>query len=60
MEGLEDFDNQPDNAAWGKKLAALLAFGTRELAEKVFIDPPEGVVVEAGGDLRYLLQVFQV
>jgi hypothetical protein len=40
----------------GVELAALLAFGTGELAEEVFVDAAEGVEVHAGRDLGDLLE----
>ena len=56
VERLRDFDEQPDDADRRVELAALLAFRAGELAEEVFVDPPEGVVVERGGDLGDLLE----
>ena len=44
--GLDDLGEEPDDAAGGVKLAAALAFGHGELAEEVFVDAPEGVVVQ--------------
>ena len=56
MIGLDDFGEQADDAARGIKLAALLALGAGKLAEKVFIDAAEGVVINGGGYLGDLLE----
>ena len=45
-------------ADWGIKLAAPLPFGHGELAEEIFVDAPEGVVVERGGNLGDFFQQF--
>src|SRR5690554_2332809 len=42
--GLEHFHDQGDDTFWGVVLAALLAFGQRELAQEVFIDMAEDVL----------------
>lgn len=42
----------------GVKFAAALALAHGELAEEVFVDAPEGVVVERGGDLGDFLEQF--
>ncbi len=44
LEGLQHLHEQLDHAARGVELAALLAFGVRELGEKVLIDTPEHVL----------------
>jgi hypothetical protein len=46
---LDDFGEEPDDAAGGVKFAAALALAHGELAEEVFVDAPEGVVVQRGG-----------
>jgi hypothetical protein len=56
VERLKDFDDQTDDTGRGIELAALLALGAGELAEEVFVDEAEGIVVEAGWDLRNLLE----
>ena len=56
VEGLDDLGEQPDDAARRVELAALLALGAGELAEEVFVDAAEGVVVERGWNLGDLLQ----
>ena len=58
MVGLDDFGEQADDAARGVELAALLALGAGELAEEVFVDAAEGVVVQRGGNLGDLLEQF--
>ena len=58
VEGLDDLDEQPDDAARRVELAALLPLGAGELAEEVFVDAPEGVVVQRGGNLGDLLEQF--
>ncbi len=40
------------------ELAALLPFRRGELAEEVFVDAAEGVVVDGGGNLGDLLEQF--
>ena len=40
------------------RLAAALALAHGELAEEVFVDAPEGVVVQRGGDLGDFLEQF--
>lgn len=56
MVGLDDLRKQPDDGARRVEFAPTLPFAHRELAEKIFVDAPESVVVEAGGNLRHLLQ----
>lgn len=56
MEGLEDFDHEAHDGRRGVELAALLPLSAGELAEEVFVDAPEGVEVEADGDLGDGLQ----
>ena len=51
MEGLENLDHEAHDGRRGVELAALLSLSARELAEEVFVDAPEGVVVEADGNL---------
>jgi hypothetical protein len=48
VERLKDFDDQTDDTGRGVELAAPLALGAGELAEEVFVDEAEGIVVEAG------------
>jgi hypothetical protein len=43
--GFDDFGEEADDAAGGVELAAALALAHGELAEEVFVDAPEGVVV---------------
>ena len=56
--GLDDFGEEADDAAGGVKFAAALALAHGELAEEVFVDAPEGVVVQRGGNLRDALEQF--
>jgi hypothetical protein len=56
--GLDDFGEEADDAGGRVELAAALALGHGELAEEVFVDAAEGVVVERGRDLGDLLQQF--
>ena len=58
MIRLDDFGEEADDAAGGVELAAFLALGAGELAEEVFVDAPEGVVVHGGGNLGDLLEQF--
>ena len=58
MVGLNDFGEEADDAGRGVELAALLALGAGELAEEVFVNAPEGVVVERGGNLGDFLEQF--
>ena len=50
--GSMHFDEQADDAARRVELAALLALGAGELAEEVFVDAPEGVVVQRWRESR--------
>ena len=55
---LNNFRQQSNDGRGGVKLATALTFGHGELAKEVFIDAPEGVVIEAGGNLGNLFQQF--
>ena len=56
--GLDDFGEEADDAAGGVKFAAALALAHGELAEEVFVDAPEGVVVQRSGNLGDALEQF--
>ena len=58
MIRLDDFGEEADDAGRGVELAAFLALGAGELAEEVFVDAPEGVVVHGGGNLGDFLEQF--
>ncbi len=49
VEGLKILDDEPDDRGGRVELAAFLTFRAGELAEKVFVDASEGVVVDAAG-----------
>ena len=53
---LDNFGEKADDGRGRVELSAALALGHGELAEEVFVDAAEGVVVEGGGDLGDLLQ----
>ena len=50
VERLDHFDQQAHDGAGRVELAALLPFGAGELAEEVFVDATESIVVEADGN----------
>ena len=52
MIRLDDFGEQADDGGGRVKFAAPLAFGHGELAEEIFVDAPEGVVVERRRESR--------
>jgi hypothetical protein len=56
--GLDDLDDQPDQRGRGEELAALLALGHRELAEKILVDLAERVALDVGWDRGHQLQDF--
>ena len=56
--GLDDFGEEADDAGRGVELAAFLALGARKLAEEVFVDAAEGVVVHRRRNLGHLLEQF--
>lgn len=56
MVRLENLHDQADDAAGSEEFAALLPFRARELAEKIFVDPAEGVVLQRLGDFRNFLE----
>jgi len=56
--GFDDFGEEADDAGRGVELAAFLALGAGELAEEVFVDAPEGVLVHGGRNLGDLFQQF--
>ena len=58
MKRFDDLDDQPHDAGRREELAALRAFRAGELAEEVFVDPAEGVIVETGRDLGNFLEQF--
>ena len=58
VERFDDFGEQADDAARCVELAAALALGHGEFAEEIFVDAPEGVVVQRGRNLGNLLQQF--
>src|ERR1035441_6796114 len=53
-----DFGEKTDDGGRGIKLASALPLCHGELAEKVFVNAPKGVVVERGGNLRNFFQQF--
>ena len=56
MIGLDDFGKEADDAPGDATFTAALALAHGELAEEVFVDAPEGVVVHRGGNLRDFLE----
>jgi len=56
--GLDDFGEEADDAGRGVELAAFVVFGAGDLAEEVFADAAERVVVHGGGHLGQFLQQF--
>ena len=58
MIRLDHLGEEADDAARGVELAALLALRAGELAEKILVDPSEGIVIHRGRDFGNLLQQF--
>lgn len=57
--GLQDLHDQANDAARREELAALLPFRARELAEEIFVDPAEGVVIKRVENLgNFFEQLF--
>jgi hypothetical protein len=56
--GLKDLHDQADDATRCEELAAFLPLCSGEFAEEIFVDPAEGVVVEACRNLRDFLKQF--
>ena len=50
VKGLQHLDQEADDAGGREELAALLPLAHGEGAEEVFIDLPEGVALQIGGD----------
>ena len=46
MKRFEDFDDETDDARRCVELAALRTFGSRKLAEEIFVNATESIVVE--------------
>src|ERR1017187_6062951 len=55
---LDNLGEEADDAAGRVELAAAWALAHGELAEKVFVDAPEGVVVHRGGNFGDFLEQF--
>ena len=55
---LQDFDQETHDVGWRVELAALLPFSSGEFAEEVFVDAPEGIVVDGGRDFGNSFEEF--
>ena len=58
MIGFNDFGKEFDDTGRGIELAAFLSFRAGELAQEVFIDSSEGVVICGGRNFGDLLEQF--
>ena len=58
LEGLDDFDNQLNEGDRREELAAALAFGHGEVAEKILVDFPESVALNLHRNLFHDTQQF--
>ena len=58
MIGLYDFGEEADDAAGRVELAPALPLAHGELAEEVFVDPSERIVIQRGGNFRHFFQQF--